>query len=357
MRNSLREEVLEKCRPLKVKKTWIDIRDKYTSLVIVLLAYIALYSFSLCFSFPQCMNIMTLENAKDLNSSGNQIIASIVGITVVIIGFIYTEIKDKSFIGFEFFSQRTYLFPIFYSALANITSMLFLSLFSDTICLTLGESNFENPVILSHYIILINVIFIAILFIKVFSIMDYDAVFKAYKKSLLIEAKQILYYESLIKWGRHILKRIYDKHQIQPTFLAYTETPILKAKNKKGYVYDVRINDLKEALEQIDYTPKDYVYVPYSFETEVSTNFPVLLRKKGEAESQQLNLLQVKAKPTSVKYPIDRYHKTLIECKEQFLNAVRNNNSSRAYDYLTLYQELYTLYCEAEPLRNDETQI
>jgi len=347
LRTQLINEISRKCPKLLIKdKILIDyLADKNWALL-VFPFYIGLYSLSFL-PFPNRINFITIEKAQELNNSSNGILASIVGITMVIIGFIFTEIKSKSFVNFKFFSERTFIFPIFYSSLANIAGMLFISLMSSTL-------DINNAVILSHYlIILVNIPLIIIVFKRVAKYMDYQPVFDSYKKMVLKKANSILFEEKIVELFSNRIIEIFKKNDIHTPYslsaMFDTQKVILRSKNPIGILHDIYIEDFEQNINSIrkSNSAEVFQYAPFLIGKNISEN-AIILYAKESSDITPISVKSFKVK-TLIKDDNETTYKAYLEnIHQQYLDAVRNNNTNLAIDSLSMYKELFDLYCETD---------
>jgi hypothetical protein len=352
LRKQLKKEIIIKCPNLSVrdKDHWYYIAHKGWSLFIFLI-YLILLILSFSISFPDCMHWIIIHEPQELNNSSNGILASIVGITMVIIGFIFTELKSKSFVDFKFFSERTFIFPIFYSSLANILMMILISLLSDTFIDNEHIIGLNNAIIFSHYMIVINIILIIIIFIRVARFMDYQPVFDSYKLMVIKKAKIILLQENIFESFKSSISKVFLDNEINTI---YTRSPlrdpqkaILINKNKKGMLHDI---DIKKLIKEVSILKKmnpteDFQYSPFLLLGKtINENAEILYAN----ETVSINLRKTESIKVKV-YPQDDeiiYKNYLDNIHEKYIEAVRSNNANQAIDYLSIYQELYDLYCQ-----------
>lgn len=347
LRNIFRKEIKQKCPELlkKEKSFWDYVADKYIALGIVVPIYFSLYLLAFLFSPPDFLNLITLKDAQELNNSSNGVLASIVGITMVIIGFIFTEIKSKSFVNFKFFSEKTFIFPIFYSSLANIVGMLITSVLSDTI------DNIGNAVLLGHYlIVLVNIPLIVVIFIRVAKYMDYQPVFDSYKSMILKKANSILFQEKLIEFFSKSITKILENNSIKPSYLIgpkYNSSElVLRANNPKGMFYDILIDKFEKDILYLKkrHPTESFLYYPFVVGRTIDKNTSIIFTDKDS----NVKLKKTKSLITKSVNEEDETntYKTLIgDIHQQYIEAVRNNNANQSRDYLKLYKELNELYC------------
>ena len=346
LRKEVKKRIKKKCPSLleKEKKPFEYISDKYWALLVFPL-YLILYFFSIYFKSPECLNYIEIEKPQELNNSSNSILASIVGITMVIIGFIFTEIKSKAFIDFKFFSERTFIFPIFYSSLANISGMFCISVLSKT--LPIG-----NAVILSHYMILLNILLIVVIFIKVSKYMDYKPVFESYRNMMLKKANSVLLQEKIVKMFDDRITNILTENDIVvPYGFGAIDTPqksILNSKNSTGLLYDVNIKLFEKTISLIKTSNPlaSFQYARFLIGKNISENTPILQTDVDNAIAP-MSLKLFKTKLISEENDNEKIYKSHLEnIHDQYLDAVRNNKHSQVLDYLTIYKDLNKLYMD-----------
>jgi hypothetical protein len=353
LRKQLKKEITKKCPKLSVtdKDHWHYIAHKGWALSIFAI-YALLYTLSICISFPDCMGLITLKDAQELNNSSNGILASIVGITMVIIGFIFTELKSKSFVDFNFFSERTFIFPIFYSSLANISGMILISLFGDSIS-TNNVTGLNNAVIFGHYMILINIALIIVIFIRVATYMDYQPVFDSYKSMVIKKAKILLLQEKIYESFKNSISKVFSDNDINTIYtgsrtLRDPQKAILSNQNKKGIVYDINIKDLTNKVSELkqSHPTEIFQYSPFLLLGKtISANAQILYAN----ETSNITLKTTKSikVKSSSKEDTETVYKTYLDgIHQRYIDAVRSNNTNQAIDYLSIYQELYDLYCQ-----------
>ncbi|WP_028978184.1 hypothetical protein [Sporocytophaga myxococcoides] len=351
LRKIFRAEIKQKCPELlRREKSLLDyVADKYIALFIVVPIYIILYLSTILIPSPECLKVITLNNAKDLNNSSNGILASIVGITMVIIGFIFTEIKSKTFVSFKFFSEKTFLFPIFYSSLVNIVGMLIISLLADTIT---KDNSINNAVLLSNYlIILVNIPLIIVIFIRVAKYMDYKPVFNTYKEMVLKKATCILFKEKIVELFSNRLTKVLKDNNIKTTYtISEIHNPqrvILSSRNNSGVLYDVYIDKFEEAITSIkkSHPDNDFQYSQFLIGKNIGADTPILYANEDYAITPKvIKLFKVKESQREDEIEYTEYMKDI---HQQYIDAVRNNNGNLAVDYLSIYKELNELYCNS----------
>lgn len=350
LRNEFRKLINNKCPELMEKeRSFIDyFADKYTALLIVIPTYMFLYLCAIIIPPPQFLNIIVIKDAHELNSSSNEVLASIVGITMVIIGFIFTEIKSKSFVSFKFFSEKTFIFPIFYSSLANILGMLIVGLLGDT--LQDYKLSFNNAVILSHYmIILLNIPLIVFIFLRVAKYMDYKPVFEAYKKMIQKKAKNVLLEEKILELSNDKLIKVLSGNNVTtPDVYQIMHKPkkeILINQNDAGLLYDVYIDKLENTILSIrKLNPNiQLTYSYFRMGKNINANYALIyIGNDVGIDPKTVKAFKIKKSNKQVEKEYSEY---LKDIHQQYLDAVKNNVGSLTADYLSIYKELSELYC------------
>lgn len=119
-------------------------------------------------------------------------IATIISITLVVVGFILNNLAVKSALVYSFLFKKSFLYPIIYLTLSTIACFMLVSTLRDTI----SEYTFIRFVIAGTYIGIIILFFIGYLFRAVFLFSNDKYIAKIIDEELMIEAtkntKQIL---------------------------------------------------------------------------------------------------------------------------------------------------------------------
>jgi hypothetical protein len=197
-------------------------------------------------------------------------LATIFSITLVVIGWLITNISSKEFISYKLLFRKTYLYPIFYFVVSIIICLIVASLFKDVACFDMGDI-----VLSGTFLIIVALILIVFVFKQLIKVVD-SAFFLSSMKEMVIAE----YHEKArdhITWQKS--RKIYDEvftnrnfHPYKPFWFGLnnykgfnltphetTQQAVLSFASEKDFrVHDVKINKLSEYVATLDVTNPAY---------------------------------------------------------------------------------------------------
>jgi hypothetical protein len=313
---------------------------KYIVPFVCICSLIALIEFDI-----ECINIdKGLRDTLIDNRISN--VATITSISLVVVGFLINNIKEKNKDTYKLLFSKTNLYAIVYYILSVISVLLFVSLFRDT----MTPIQFKNFILVGMVLILVVIVCIGYLFSKIIHFTDPHYLNELFSDNLLISAKRILYSEKISKVSERILSERMSKHStiIRSTFhMGLPNAVFLEVSNPKT-IKDVKIGKLERGLKNLSsQSIADLEFYPIKLGESV---YPVLQKKMFSASNQihQITSLRIFSN-NCIKYtkyigPSESFEEIKSSLFDKSIEAIEQNDLTKINYLLSCYDELYNLY-------------
>lgn len=229
-----------------------------TSYVIVPLFVIVL--FSLCFIDFGFYNINNKLYLGFIKIDGDFVktfidqrisnIATITSISLVVVGFLINNIKEKSKETYELLFRETYLYPIIYLILSSIAILLISTFLRESICI----GRFSNMIVLSLVLILAILVCIGKLFSKLLQFVTAQGLNSLTRKTLTKQAKIILYEEKIQRLSQDKMLELIQPFARPVSSFYFSRQPNHLSLEGNGtmYISDIDTIRLRLALQNIN---------------------------------------------------------------------------------------------------------
>jgi hypothetical protein len=168
-------------------------------------------------------------------------IATVISITLVVVGFLINNLAVKSGTTYKLLFKKSYLYPIIYLTLSAIAAFIIISTLRNT---DIKYFNFPNAVLASTYLVILLLFLIGFLFRTIIKFTNNDVVHDMLENELMNESKNRMK-EILLK--KYSLK-IYNEELQNAGAIQFDLTNILKELSNNYY-----LKDLNKANKLIDF--------------------------------------------------------------------------------------------------------
>lgn len=359
--NYLAKKETKSNHPNLYDSTLTKITDKFSDLfshknswfTVFLLVF--LFFCSSMFIDINTINIVNLDIAtvKLLVDQRTTNITGIISISLVVVGFLITNLAIKNPTTFALLFKKSLLYLTIYLTLSTIICFIILSTYRET----LAEFYFTRMVLAGTYLSLIIIILIGVLFRKIILFSNENELNKLLEKELIKVAKEELKL-SLVKANSF---KIY-KRKIETLGLKYADNTILidfnrllyhnpkteyKVKNKSKYLIDVNLLLLKWLIQSSKIKIESYSGVTLFKQNNIELNTIFKLKENERLSWVHRILLPFLTFRTSNK-ELSYTNIYLDDIKRKVLQSVKNNNSTELDKSLNTLLELYKLQIETE---------
>ncbi|MCW3121928.1 MAG: hypothetical protein JWQ38_1420 [Flavipsychrobacter sp.] len=129
--------------------------------------------------------------------------ATIFSVTLVVIGWLITNLSIKESLSYQLMFKRIYLYPIFYFIATLIASLVCISLFRNTTIFSAPDA-----IVSASYLIVGAICAITFLFRRLIQVIDDNYFFDSLEKEVLREVYALNYNAVYVAYG----KKLYDEH-------------------------------------------------------------------------------------------------------------------------------------------------
>lgn len=187
-------------------------RNNWLSVFLLVLAF---FGASRYLNF-EILNFLDFDSnlAKAVVDQRTTNIAAIISMSLVVVGFLITNLASKSPITLKLLFKESRLYFTLYLTFSTISCFIILSTFRET----LDDFVFTRAVLAGTYLCIIILIVIGYLFRKIIYFTDDKHIAKMLKKELLNEAKEKLKLQLLKKYSREIYIRFASRRCTQYEF-------------------------------------------------------------------------------------------------------------------------------------------
>lgn len=212
------EKLIQNKHPDLYNTVWADLKLKFENnlcgrknwpyVVLAVLIFFGMSAFN-----PECLSFLNFLDfdatlAKSIIDQRTTNIATITSISLVVVGFLLTNLALKSPLTIKILFKESYLYLTVYLVFSTIICLILLSTFRDT----LEASVFTRAVLAGTYLCILILILIGYLFSNIIRFTDEKHISSLLKKELLNEAKEQLKLIFLIKYSASIYRDFASKN-------------------------------------------------------------------------------------------------------------------------------------------------
>jgi hypothetical protein len=324
---------------------------------VVLLFVIIFFAFSSIFSRFDFLNIINLkdETSKILVDQRTTNIATIISITLVVVGFLINNLAVKSSLTYKLLFKKSYLYPTIYLTLSTIGCFIIVSTLRDT---TIPFFNFSRAVLAGTYLVFIILFLIGFLFRTIIQFTNDKEISGMLHKQFMNEAKEnmkrILLRKYSIEQYKETVQKAGAKEYDFAEAWSFTDINVkeregpeeskVKLQKKNRIIQDIHLNRIVSLIKRKKQKKAETVYFSMLELDSVSEETHDFIWEKGKSNSKwhkfvlnsclSLKLLPKRDKETDTyrKYYDKKLEELSEESKYRSLETV-----------LESYLELYTL--------------
>ena len=195
---------------LKIKKV-VTARDsfKYIFILVVLLIGVCQFDFGFLNSHIKINYVLF----KDIVDNRINNVVTITSISLVVVGFLINNIKEKNKDTYELLFEETKLYPIVYFILGVIIFLLLASFFRNAV-LEINHYKLFNLLIIGMLLIILVIICIGYLFSKIILITNSAHLNDIFTKKLIDTVKQVMYQEKISQISKEIFSERFSNYGI-----------------------------------------------------------------------------------------------------------------------------------------------
>jgi hypothetical protein len=272
------------------------------------------------------------------------VLATIVGSVLIVIGFLVNNLAEKTNISFQILFRITYLFPIVFFSLSTLGYFLVISYLRSTI----NPYYFVQIIIFMLVMFILIIILIGFLFKNLISIVDPIFLINRYKKTINILSTRIILDEIV----SIISLRLYQKRLQEINLNEIDTLDIHKTFSLKYYVIsidkrsfflkDIRTNALSKFLEKIKKKHKDLniEYMPLGINIILNYNQTLFSIEKNVRIEGQRFLKYFKFKDKEPEY-FKQFSSLVSSLNEKVRYASNNNNKKNLDNLLPILEDIY----------------
>lgn len=273
-------------------------------------------------------------------------VATITSISLVVVGWLINNIKEKTRETYDLLFLETKLFPIVFYILFVILLLIALS----TLRNSLEKALYYNFVLLGVYYIVFAILFICYLFTKLILFTDPQQMYRLSTKGLVNTTLKVLYREKLMSISKEILnERLGNFGQIiNNTYMAgFSKNIYVDVKSKK-IIRDLDLIALERCIPNLipPDTHHNIEFWPISLLEEVGPENPRVFMVVSERVVQVSALKSAVADYVYVdsheKYA--NFESVRISLNEKAELAIRQNDIKALRQVLNDYETIYALY-------------
>jgi len=296
---------------------------------------------------------MSYDTAKIIVDQRAANIATIISITLVVVGFLINNLAVKEGFAYQLLFRHSYLYPIIYFTLCTIGCFFIISMLREDI----DTYNFIRLVNIGTYLAIIILFLIGFLFKTIIQFTNDKTIWKLLHHELIEESTEKLKRILLSRYcrdefnfqiqevGGKLVDNTYPFRNLSALFAndELTESEKSKIKSGERFVYDLNINRLKRIIQKKDNTIGAINCLALTIE-ELIPKETTIIWQEGSSNSKKekaaiKNSVYLK-KPTNSqleKDPVRKY----FDQKLEILAAT--NDYRNLKDLLESYIEIYKL--------------
>lgn len=181
----------------------ITSKEKWFTIFLIVIGSFLISSFLIKVEFLNFINIEA-DTLKILVDQRTTNIASIFSFTLVVIGFLISNISIKSTLTLELLFKNSYIYPTIYFTLSTIGCLIIISTLRDT---KIVNFNYTNAVLTGTYFAILILILIGSMFAKIIKFTNDKEINNLLHDEFIKEAKGIIYNNLLKKYSHLELKK------------------------------------------------------------------------------------------------------------------------------------------------------
>ena len=286
-------------------------------------------------------------------------LATIFSITLVVIGWLLTNLSIRESLSFQLLFKKTYLYPIFYFISTLIGCLILFSLLRHESFINLG-----NVVIAGSILIIIALILITFLFIRFIDVVDAAFIYTALsaevmkevnalaKVEILSRKSGVLYNEQCKGFGLRTgggFNTDLSDHTSVNIFPDSGEedessTNIDSFFERKSFeVRDINLENLEAQISKLNIREVSY-YAPLQLGSVISENFvPFYIHNNIRLPGNFFKMIKKSFvfKPAREKQVIEPHHLTYFN--DRFLKDVKEGKKDNIQNGLLLYAQIFDL--------------
>jgi hypothetical protein len=215
------------------------------------------------FDLVNFINI-SFDTAKIIVDQRTANIATIISITLVVVGFLINNLAVKEGFAYQILFRHSYLYPIIYFTLSTIGCFFLISMLREEI----GPFYFIRLVNVGTYLAIIILFLIGFLFKTIIQFTNDKTIWKLLHHELMEESTEKLKRILLSKYckiefnnqiqqtGAKLIENTYPFRNLSALFAKedLTDVEIKELKSKERYVSDINIEMLKKTIQKKDNT-------------------------------------------------------------------------------------------------------
>lgn len=335
------------------KQLWKEKLTDYKSWRYIL--FLIIIAWSLCFigidfnlfGYLKFKDVSTLSVIIDQRISN---IAAITSITLVVVGFLITNLAAKNKESIDLLFRKTKLYPIIYLILSTISILLIVSFLRDS----LNPLQFKNSIFMGICLMLTILIFIGYLFSKLIRVTNPQYLYSLFSEDLYIKAKHLIYNEKVENYSKKILYEKFKKYGkiLKSSYQAKNTNHYRIIPKKPSIIKDMNLNNIENCLKNIHQYPNlsnELEFHPIHLNQYLSENQPKQIISFSNIVRQKQSIESYINDNILVEEISDRNH-LFFEGKENLLEKIKMHASSNDLKFLKMtldnYDELYRLYFE-----------
>lgn len=216
-------------------------------------------------------------------------IVTITSISLVVVGFLINNIREKSKDTYELLFEETLLYPIVYFILTVITYLIIVSFVRNSFDVS-NIYKLHNLLLIGMLLILFVIFLIGYLFSKIFLITNPANLTELFRKKLILSVKQAMYQEKLENYSKLILSQRlsnYGKIIGNPYEATFPNQIKIDTENPV-YITDINLDGLTGSINNL--LPIDLnqhlEFYPVGISEYVHPNFPRAFMYVSQSVSQ-----------------------------------------------------------------------
>lgn len=263
MRNSLKKQVLLKAKAdfpdlfdTSLVKGLISIKNRVNSPIGALWMILLVAVIYIIGSLPHLPTLSLIPFAENMAETiidqRATNMAAIFSLTLVVIGWLITNVSVKDSLSYQFLFKRSYLYPIFYFIATLLASLILISLWRKFPLIDL-----PNLVVAASYLIIGAIVAIVFLFVRLIEVVDNNFFYQMLEKEVLRESNPTWSQAVVNIYGR----KLYREYMSQCDINAYSDNSIDVSSYRRIAIGEPQLVDENEESEigQLFPSPKHYV--------------------------------------------------------------------------------------------------
>lgn len=335
------------------KQLWKEKLTDYKSWRYIL--FLIIMAWSLCFigidfnlfGYLKFKDVSTLSIIIDQRISN---IAAITSITLVVVGFLITNLAAKNKESIDLLFRKTKLYPIIYLILSAISVLLIVSFLRDS----LDSLQFKNSIFMGICLMLTILVLIGYLFSNLIRVTNPQYLYSLFSEDLYTNAKHLIYNEKVEHYSKKILYEKFKNYGkiLKSSYQAKHPNHYRIVPKKPAIIKDMNLNNIESCLKNIHqypYLKSELEFHPVHLNQYMSENQPKqiisfsnIVKQKQSIESYINDNILVEE--------ISNNNHLFFEGKQNLLEKIKMHAGSNDLKFLKMtldnYDELYRFYFE-----------